>query len=441
MSNSSTYEQQSDLGPGDPTTDKETKRQVWQYKPDGVSANSTLNNANIYYRQTSEKSRQLLADIERVARRPYNILVTGETGTGKTLAARQIHQKSSRANKPFMELNCANLPEHLVEAELFGYRKGAFTGADRDHKGLFEEADGGILFLDEIGDVPPAVQNKLLKAIDEKKIKRLGTNRYIECDVQIISATSRNLTEMIKAREFRIDLYCRLAVLTIEVAPLRARREDIPAMIDYYLRESAQTVTGNKEQDISFKIEQGAVELLLEYDYSGNIRELKNLIYELTSFVHLNETITLELAQATLAKLQPGGCYNMAVTDNIQSQKEKSFLGQTVSGINSAEVEADTPGTSSIHISKGNRCPVIQSIEAGDGDIILPAEVCVIRKGETLKQWAARAKRISLETTQKAMGGKLSTAQRLGLTLESLKGHIHRARLRSPGSNTCEDNS
>src|SRR5215204_6065899 len=132
---------------------------------------------DLFADQTSQQARIMRAEIERVARRPFNILITGETGTGKTYAAREIHQLSARANNPFLELNCANLPEHLVEAELFGYRKGAFTGADRDHKGLFEEADGGILFLDEIGDVPVAVQNKLLRAIEEKQIKRLGTNR------------------------------------------------------------------------------------------------------------------------------------------------------------------------------------------------------------------------------------------------------------------------
>ena len=161
---------------------------------------------DIFQNQMSRQAQRMRADITRVARRPYNILITGETGTGKTEIARQIHRMSARSGNPFVELNCANLPEHLVEAELFGHRKGAFTGADRDRIGLFQEAHGGTLFLDEIGDIPPTVQNRLLKAIDEKQIKRLGDNHYRSCDVQIIAATSRNLSRMTRDGEFREDL-------------------------------------------------------------------------------------------------------------------------------------------------------------------------------------------------------------------------------------------
>jgi transcriptional regulator with GAF, ATPase, and Fis domain len=146
-------------------------RRAWQFDSAGEKESAERMNsigAGSTYGQMSEKARAQRADIERVARLPYNILITGETGTGKTRSAREIHGLSARSTRPFMELNCANLPEQLVEAELFGYRKGAFTGADRDRKGLFEESDGGTLFLDEIGDIPPSVQNKLLKAIDEK---------------------------------------------------------------------------------------------------------------------------------------------------------------------------------------------------------------------------------------------------------------------------------
>lgn len=235
----------------------------------------------IFGDQTSSPARTMRSEIHRVARRPHNILITGETGTGKTHTAREIHRRSARSDKPFMELNCANLSEQLVEAELFGYRKGAFTGADRDHMGLFEEANGGIVFLDEIGDIAPTVQNRLLKAIDEKQIKRLGTNHYMFCDVQIIAATSRNLPAMIRNGDFRVDLYCRLAVLTVQTTPLRERPEDIPAMITLFLREAA-AVPGTDKQPWTFRLEEDALSLLCELDYPGNIRALRNLIFQLT---------------------------------------------------------------------------------------------------------------------------------------------------------------
>ena len=373
------------------------------------AAKSDGRGSDIFDNQRSEKARQLLADIERVARRPYNILITGETGTGKTLAARQIHQRSGRAGKPFLELNCANLPEHLVEAELFGYRKGAFTGADRDHKGLFEEADGGILFLDEIGDVALAVQNKLLKAIDEKQIKRLGTSRYVNCDVQIIAATSRDLPEMIRRGEFREDLYCRLAVLTIETAPLRERREDIPAIIDCYLRDAARALGDSSSANKSYRIEQAAVELLCEFDYPGNIRALRNLIYELTSHVTLDEPITTGLVAAAL--------------DKVRARELRMTAALSASGRVESESALAHSDTAAFNLQD-----VLKSL-ANEGDIILPLEVCFIRQGETFRQWAARAKQCSIEAARQAAGGTLqSAAQRLGATRSSLKGHLQRAK-------------
>jgi transcriptional regulator with GAF, ATPase, and Fis domain len=366
------------------------ERRVWDYLAPLERA-TKAEGETVSENQTGEKARALRANIERVARRPYSILITGETGTGKTFAARQIHRRSARSAKPFVELNCANLPENLVESELFGYRKGAFTGADRDHKGLFEEADGGVLFLDEIGDIPPAVQNKLLKAIDEKQIKRLGTNRFIDCDVQIMAATSRNLPEMIRRGEFREDLYCRLAVLTLEVPPLRERREEIPALIAFYLREAARFAASPANPSPSFRIERGAVELLCEFHYPGNIRALRNLIYELTSYVDIDEPITAEMVRVLLVKLQ---------------------LMEETQVTNATD-------------AKRNVLP----IDLDEGDIILPLEVRVLRRGETFKQWTARAKKCGIEAVRQATGGTLrSAAERFGVTRSSLKGHLHRAK-------------
>lgn len=370
---------------------------------------------DLFADQTSQQARTMRAEVERVARRPFNILITGETGTGKTYAAREIHRLSARANNPFLELNCANLPEHLVEAELFGYRKGAFTGADRDHKGLFEEADGGVLFLDEIGDIALTVQNKLLRAIEEKQIKRLGTNRHVFCDVQIIAATSRNLASMIQSREFREDLHCRLAVLTIETVPLRDRREDIPAMIALYLREAA-AATNRTNQCEPYWIEEEAAALLCQFDYPGNIRALRNLIYELTSFVEASEPISIELVQFVLAKLNSRG------GNSVMSRNDTA---QTSSSPPSNEL---TTGSNAANMDAAAQQSRLQSI-ANEGDIILPLELCVLRSGETFRQWTARAKRCSIEAARQATGGTMqSAAQRLGLSRNSLLGHLHRAR-------------
>jgi DNA-binding NtrC family response regulator len=400
-----------------PARKGEIARRGWEYRTPREAAEKPARQIkDIFADQTSRQARTMRAEIARVARRPFNILITGETGTGKTYAAREIHRLSARANNPFMELNCANLPEHLVEAELFGYQKGAFTGAARDHVGLFEDANAGILFLDEIGDIAPTVQNKLLRAIEEKQIKRLGSNRYLFCDVQIIAATSRNLPQMIQSGEFREDLYCRLAVLTIETAPLRERRDDIPAMIAFYLREAAGAVTGPDKQGETYRIEEDAIALLCEFDYPGNIRALRNLIYELTSYIDENDPISRELVQFVLTKM--------------------NFRGATHSAAPNAERSADVPHPGNELTSAGNtakmdaaaRYALLQSA-ADDGDIILPLELCVLRRGETFKQWTARAKRCSIDAARQATGGTIkSAASRLGLTHNSLKAYLHRAK-------------
>jgi transcriptional regulator with GAF, ATPase, and Fis domain len=393
-------------------------RRMWQFQATAPSDATNGCDSPAFRHQTSEKARRLQADVNRVARFPFNILITGETGTGKTMAARQIHKRSTRAGKPFMELNCANLPEQLVEAELFGYRRGAFTGADRDHRGLFEEADGGTLFLDEIGDVPVAVQNKLLRAIEEKQIKRLGTNSYVQCDVQIIAATSRRLPEMIRRGEFRQDLYCRLAVLTFEVAPLRERREDIPALVDQYLREAACAVAGHSDHSAPYLIEQGAVELLRGFDYPGNIRVLRNLMYELISYAGDGRPITIEMVAEALGRIRerelltpPAGTTVQAAAPSVQpTSVEPADGGQEFGG-----------DALALHNA-------LRSM-ADEGDIILPLEICLLRRGETFREWAARAKRCSIEATRHAAGGTMrGAAERLGVTRSSLKGHLHRAK-------------
>jgi transcriptional regulator with PAS, ATPase and Fis domain len=371
---------------------------------------------DIFANQTSKQAQRMREEIIRVARRPYNILITGETGTGKTEIARQIHRMSARANNPLIELNCANLPEHLVEAELFGHRKGAFTGADHDRKGLFEEANGGILFLDEIGDIPLTIQNRLLKAIEEKQIKRLGTNHYQFCDVQIIAATSRNLQTMIQNSEFREDLYFRLAVLTIETCRLRDRREDIPALVTTFLCEAATSLTHLQRQQETYAIEQNAFALLSEFDHPGNIRALRNLVYEMTSYVEDNEPISVGLVQFALSRLNSRAANNPTVASSDRPEASLEPSNSLISSLNRMTINSA-------------RAESLLRAMAGEGDIILPLELCVLRRGETFKQWTARAKHCSIEAVRQTTGGTLRTvAERLGLTPFSLKSHLQRAK-------------
>jgi DNA-binding NtrC family response regulator len=209
----------------------------------------------------------------RAAKSDANVLVTGESGTGKELIAGAIHNLSQRKNNHFVSAHLAALPETLVEAELFGYEKGAFTGADRRRIGKFEFASGGTIFLDEIGELPPAVQVKLLRVIQDKSITRLGSNDDIKVDVRLVCATNKKIEEEIEAGKFRQDLFYRLNVIRIHVPTLRERKEDIPLLVDHFIRTHA-----HKEQKNIKGITDEAMKMLLKYHYPGNVRELQNII-------------------------------------------------------------------------------------------------------------------------------------------------------------------
>ncbi len=208
-----------------------------------------------------------------VAEHNVNVLIEGETGTGKTLLAKYIHFLSPRRNKPFVKINCAAIPENLLESELFGYVKGAFTGAIKDKIGKVELANEGTLFLDEIGDMPLSIQAKILNLIQEKEIERLGDNTTIKVDVRIIAATNKDIKKLIRERLFREDLYYRLNVVNIALPPLRERKEDIPILVRGFLEKFSEI---HKKNVKSVKPE--AMKLLLKYDYPGNVRELENII-------------------------------------------------------------------------------------------------------------------------------------------------------------------
>ncbi len=201
------------------------------------------------------------------------VLILGESGTGKQLVARAIHYHSARADAPFIETNCAAIPEHLLENELFGHEKGAFTDASARHKGIFEAANGGSVFLDEIGDMPLIMQTKILKVIDSNSFRRLGGTNDLETDVRIITATNQNLQKLVAAEQFRGDLFYRLNVMTIRIPPLRERKEDIPALVNYFIERL------NKEYGKSIiGISPETLECLSRFDWPGNVRELRNMI-------------------------------------------------------------------------------------------------------------------------------------------------------------------
>jgi two-component system NtrC family response regulator len=221
----------------------------------------------------SGRMQEVLSLVHRVAGSDATVLIQGESGTGKELIARAIHYASPRAPRPLVKVNCAALPETLLESELFGHEKGAFTGATAARQGRFELAHGGTLFLDEIGDLPLHLQVKLLRVLQEREFERVGSGRPIAVDVRLIAATHRDLAALVKGGEFRDDLYYRINVVTIVVPPLRERREDIPPLIDHFVRKFAET---NRKQIAGLTRE--ARELLLRYDYPGNVRELENLI-------------------------------------------------------------------------------------------------------------------------------------------------------------------
>jgi DNA-binding NtrC family response regulator len=221
----------------------------------------------------SPAMQEIFATIERVAPTRATVLIAGESGTGKDLIARAIHYHSPRRDRPFVKINCTAIPENLMESELFGYEKGAFTGAVTSKPGRFELADTGTVFLDEIGDVPPNIQVKLLRVLQEREFERLGSNRTRQIDVRVIAATNADLRAALEHGAFREDLYYRLNVVPINVPPLRERKEDIPALVEHFIRKYAAEFSSPVKG-----ISEEALEVLRRYHWPGNVRELENVI-------------------------------------------------------------------------------------------------------------------------------------------------------------------
>lgn len=279
--------------------------QVKQQQPLKVDKEKAVTTNHYGLVGSSQAMKKVYSLISKVLHTPYTVLITGETGTGKEVVAKAIHQYSLRKNKPFIVQNCASMPESLLESELFGYCKGAFTGADKDYLGLFREAEGGTLFLDEIGDMPLVLQAKLLRVLQESEVRPLGSSKTYKIDVRIIAATHRNLLEEIGKGSFREDLYYRLAKFPIELPPLRERDNDIVELVDFFIDKTCQFL--DRKRSI---VTQDFLEKLLSYSFPGNIRELKGL---------LERAILLADDENLLGK------YLQLDTNKLKSKQDNSF--------------------------------------------------------------------------------------------------------------------
>ncbi len=245
---------------------------------------------------------EVLQIVERVADTRTTVLITGESGTGKELIARMLHEKSSRVSGPFVAVSCAAIPETLLEVELFGAVKGAYTGAETDRIGKFEAANGGTLFLDEIGDIPPLIQVKLLRVLQEREIERLGSNKPIPVDVRLVAATNRDLEQAVQSGSFRADLFYRLQVVHIHLPPLRERREDIPLLVEHFIQKYA------KENNRALQaVSPDALAILQAYSWPGNVRELENAIESAVVLAPPDATVLLpDHLPAQLRRLSAG---------------------------------------------------------------------------------------------------------------------------------------
>jgi two-component system response regulator AtoC len=243
------------------------------FKPDEIILTLKKAEERERLRRENEKMLNIFEVIKKVAPYKSTILITGESGTGKELIARALHYSSDRSQRPFIPVNCGAIPENLLESELFGHVKGAFTDAIRTKKGLFEEADGGTLFLDEIGELPSQLQVKLLRVLQDGEIRRVGDSKSIQIDVRIIAATAKDLTKEVNENRFREDLFYRLNVLPIHIPPLRERKEDIPLLVPHFINKYSESMNKNV-----VGITSKALDVLMNYKWYGNVRELENTI-------------------------------------------------------------------------------------------------------------------------------------------------------------------
>ena len=270
---------------------------------------------------SSSEMNEIFAKIRKVATSDVSVLVEGESGTGKELIATAIHNKSIRKKKPFVAINCGAIPENLLEAELFGHEKGAYTGAHVQRKGKVEYANGGTLFLDEIGELPPFLQVKLLRFLQERVIERIGGREIIEVDVRIIAATQKNLKEALPTGEFREDLYYRLSVVTIEIPPLKNRGDDVLLLAHYFVRKSCEEM--NRPM---LKFDSSGLRSIAEYEWPGNVRELENRIMRAVVMGHGR---VIHAEDLDLAITHEFGVKKQTLKD-VREKVERDFIGRAL---------------------------------------------------------------------------------------------------------------
>ena len=332
---------------------------------------------------------ELTALVLKVAPHDCTVLIRGESGTGKELIARSIQENSKRAKGPFVPLNCGAMPDALAESILFGHEKGSFTGASSDKRGLFEAANGGTIFLDEIGEMPLPAQVKLLRALQEKEIVRVGATRHVKVDVRVLAATNRDLKSMIAEGRFRQDLYYRISTFEIQVAPLRERRADIPSLAHHFLDKLSSLGC----QSPPMTIEEDALNSLASYDWRGNVRELENVMNRLI-VVASTSTITRADVEKMLG-IQPAPARVIALTDS------------------NARAEAK---------------------------LVLPPNTSELCEDETITAYMRRVKLDVFTAAITQYPSRTAAAQRLGLTKEALKRQLRYLRSATARSTTISTN-
>jgi DNA-binding NtrC family response regulator len=301
---------------------------------------------------TGEAMRRLMAQLERVAASEARVCIFGETGTGKELIARTIHERSPRATRPFVTLNCAAVPAELIESELFGHEKGSFTGASGRHIGKFEQADGGTILLDEIGDMPLSMQAKLLRVLEESEVERIGGDKPIRVNVRVVVATHRDLEARVREEKFRQDLFHRILVFPLLLPPLRERRDDVPALVEHF---AAQVCTQNGWKPIPFTAD--AVQALQAHSWPGNVRELRNLVERLMLLATDGE-VDLAAVQTALPKTVSqtaaghGSVGSGALADRVQSFERDVILSELKRSRHNMSLAAKTLGLERSHLYK-----------------------------------------------------------------------------------------